>query len=60
MILINDLDSMAHRIEALPPHPNFTAALQSVQQAKAAVAIGQRDLHHREMRERFAETDRDR
>lgn len=56
-VIANDLDSMVHRIEALPPHPQYTAALNAVQAARDAVKEGAIDLHQRSMRERFAKAD---
>ncbi|SFS42286.1 hypothetical protein [Brevundimonas viscosa] len=56
-IIANDLNSLAHRIEALPAHPNYTAALNAVQEAEAAVKSAAVDLHQSEMRERFARAD---
>jgi hypothetical protein len=56
-IVVNDLDSLRYRIEALPPHPAYTDALNSVTEAKAAIADGRADLHQRNMRERFAKAD---
>lgn len=53
-IIANDLDSLVHRIEALPPHPRYTDALNAVQAAKQAVIDGRVGLHQRGMRERFA------
>lgn len=54
-IIANDLDSLVHRIEALPAHPRYTDALNAVSQAKQAVNDGRIDLHQSEMRQRFAE-----
>lgn len=59
-IIANDLDSLVHRIESLPPHPSYTEALTAVQQAKQAISEGRVDLHQRDMRERFAAIDADR
>jgi hypothetical protein len=56
-IIINDLDSLVHRIEALEAHPRYTDALEFVQRAKKAVLDGSTDLHHTAMRERFAKMD---
>lgn len=44
-VLANDLDSMIHRIEALPAHPSYTDALCAVQAAKAAIESGRSALH---------------
>ncbi len=53
-VLVNDLDSMVHRIEALPAHPRYTDALTLVQAAKVAINEGRMELHQRETRERYA------
>ncbi len=53
-IIINDLDSLAHRIESLPGNPRYTDALLAVQSAKRAVIDGRADIHQTAMRERFA------
>lgn len=52
-ILINDLESMTHRIEALPAHPKLTEALGAVQDAERLVREAMTDLHHAEMRRQF-------
>lgn len=52
-ILINDLDSLVYRIEALQAHPEYTSALCAVQEAKAAMMRGRADIHAVRMRERF-------
>lgn len=36
-VIANDLDSMRHRIEALPAHPAYTDALNAVTKAMEAV-----------------------
>lgn len=56
-VIANDLDSMRHRIEALPAHPAYTDALNAVTKAMESVKEGQADLHQRGMRERFAKMD---
>ncbi|MDE5451356.1 hypothetical protein GWE18_00500 [Bradyrhizobium sp. CSA112] len=56
-IIVNDLDSMVHRIEALEAHPELTKALASVQSAKAAMILARVDIHQSRMRERFAKMD---
>ena len=56
-ILVNDLDSMVHRIEALDAHPRLTDALNAVHAAKKAVAEARADIHQSEMRARFAAMD---
>ncbi len=53
-IIINDLDSLVHRVEELQAHPRYTDALNSVQAAKQAMIDGRGDLHQRNMRERFS------
>jgi hypothetical protein len=53
-IIANDLDSMVHRIEALPAHTSYTEALMAIQKAKVAILNGASDLHQRDVRERFA------
>lgn len=53
-IIANDLDSMRIRIEALPAHPRYTDAMNLVTQAKEAITEGRVDLHHRDMKARFA------
>ncbi len=52
-VLVNDLDSMIHRIESLPAHPDLTDALIAITQAKASVTTARAALHQREMRERL-------
>jgi hypothetical protein len=44
-IIINDLDSMAHRIEMLQAHPSYTDALTSVCKAKALMIDGRSTIH---------------
>lgn len=56
-IIVNDLDSMVHRIEALEAHPKLTDALNSVQSAKAAMLLASVDIHQRDMKARFAKLD---
>lgn len=56
-ILINDLDSMVHRIEALQAHPEYTNALVAVQAAKQSMVMGRSALHQHAMKERFAKAD---
>jgi hypothetical protein len=53
-IIINDLDSLVHRIEGLQAHPRYTDAMVAVQAAKIAMTEGRGDLHQSEMRARFA------
>jgi hypothetical protein len=57
-VIINDLDSLVHRIEGLQAHPRYTDALVAVQAAKQAVLDGRGDIHQTAMRERFAEMDK--
>jgi len=56
-VVANDLNSLAHRIEALPPHPDYSRAVSAVQAAEAAVRAASTELHHRAMAERFAKAD---
>lgn len=51
-VLSNDLDSMVHRIEELPPHPNLTDALNAVHEAKAAVLAARSALHQAALQRR--------
>jgi hypothetical protein len=44
-IIANDLDSLALRIEGLPAHPHYTAALEAVHLAKQAVIDGRAAIH---------------
>lgn len=59
-IIANDLDSLVHRIEALPAHPLNTTALTAILDAKQAIEAAASDLHQREMKERFAKMDAER
>lgn len=52
-VIVNDLDSLIHRIEALPAHASFTEALTHVVAAKRAVVHGRVDLRQTAMRERY-------
>lgn len=56
-IIANDLDSLRHRIEALPAHPSYTDALNAVTEALEAIRFGRADLHQTEMKARFAKAD---
>lgn len=56
-VIANDLDSLHHRIEALPAHPKYTDALNAVALARDCVKAGSIDLHQRDMKERFAKMD---
>lgn len=56
-ILINDLNSMLVRIEALPAHPRYTDALEGTKTVRDAVCEGRVDLHQRAMKARFAALD---
>jgi len=52
-MIINDLDSLIHRIEDLPAHPRYTQALVAVQDAKQAITNGRSEIHQHNMGERF-------
>jgi hypothetical protein len=52
-VIINDLDSLVHRIETLQAHPEYTTALAAVQAAKAAITRGRANIHNVEMERRF-------
>jgi hypothetical protein len=54
-ILINDLDTIAHLIEDLPAAPDYTHALQRVQEAKAAIQQGRSKRHIDDMSKRRLE-----
>lgn len=56
-MIANDLDSLVHRIEALPASPRYTEALLAVQSAKNAISAGRSELHQLAMRQRFAAED---
>lgn len=56
-IIVNDLDSMALRIEALEAHPELTAAGDFVRKAHTAMVKARLDIHQRDMKERFAKMD---
>lgn len=56
-IIINDLDSLMHRIEALQAHPDYSRAHTKVQDAKTAMVNGRSAIHQGGMRTRFAEMD---
>lgn len=49
-IIINDLDSLVHRIEALPGHPALTDAEESVQQAKRYMEKARVEIHQANLR----------
>lgn len=51
-IIINDLGSLEHRIEALPAHPRYTDALLQVAAAKRSVGFGRQEIHAAEMETR--------
>jgi len=55
-IMINDLDSLVYRIEALPAHPRHTEALTSVIEARDALKAARSAIHQEAMRKRFAST----
>lgn len=48
-IIINDLDSIEKRIEALQAHPDYTRAGLAVSEAKSAMKSGNAKLHQQEM-----------
>jgi hypothetical protein len=52
-IIANDLNSMIHRIEALPAHPRMTDALVAVQDAEKALREAQALLHEIEIGKRY-------
>ena len=52
-LIINDLDSLLYRIEALQAHPKYTDAVTAVQSAKAAMIEGRSAIHHALLRVRF-------
>lgn len=56
-IIINDLDSIEKRIEALQAHPAYTNAGLAVSEAKSAMKSGRSDLHQQAMKMRFAKTE---
>ena len=52
-VMANDLDSMRHRIEALPGHVKMTEALNHVSDAAKLVTEARSDIHQAEMKKRF-------
>ena len=52
-IIINDLDSLAHRIEALQANIHYTEAVCLVHSARRAMIAGRMDIHQSAMQERF-------
>lgn len=52
-IIINDLDSLRHRIEALPAHPRLTDALNNITDARDAVTEARVALHRKALSERY-------
>jgi hypothetical protein len=48
-MIINDLDSLIHRLEDLPAHPRYTAALVAIQDAKQAITFGRAEIHQHNM-----------
>jgi len=52
-VIANDLNSMTARIEALPAHPEMTAALIAVQAAEKSLRLAWGDLHQAEIRKRY-------
>lgn len=55
-MIVNDLENLRLRIEALPVHPRYTDAGQAIAEAKQAVRDARVDLHHRAIAERFSKT----
>jgi hypothetical protein len=53
-IIINDLDSIEKRIEALQANPSYTNAGLWVSEAKSAMKSGRAEIHRREMEDRLA------
>jgi hypothetical protein len=53
-IIVNDLDSMAHRIEMLQAHPRYTDALNDVIKAKLAISNGRTEIHLQALRPHYA------
>lgn len=54
-MLMNDLDNMVYRIEALQAHPRYTDALTAVKSAKEAIQDGRSQIHQFETAKRFAQ-----
>jgi hypothetical protein len=52
-IIVNDLDSMAHRIEMLQAHPRYTDALSAVIKAKLAIGDGRSEIHQQALRHHY-------
>lgn len=52
-IVVNDLDSLHHRIEDLPAHPALTSAGDAVQEAKRLVQKAIVEIHRADMRSRY-------
>ncbi len=52
-IIVNDLDSLIHRIEALPANQGYTEALTHVVAARNSVIAGRAEIHQTVMRERY-------
>lgn len=52
-IVINDLDSLFHRIEALPPHERLTDAGSYVEAAKDAVKEARAAVHRAYLEREF-------
>lgn len=57
-MIVNDLDSLAIRIEMLQAHPRYTEAAEWVRCAKRSVETGRSSIHQRGMRERFGKPER--
>lgn len=56
-IIINDLDSLVYRVEALPPSPYYANALSFLGLCRIAVVDGRRATHAKAMYEHFAKKD---
>lgn len=54
-IIINDMSSMAHRVEMLQANQHYTNALVSIQNALSEIEAGRAEIHQREMAKSFAE-----
>lgn len=52
-IIINDLDSLVHRIEALRAHPSLTDALAAVVKAKGSMESARIEIHHADLMKRY-------
>lgn len=54
-IILNDLNSMVHRIEMLQASPRYTNALKLVEKAFLEIEGGRAEIHQREMAKSFAD-----